>query len=187
MSPVQGSGLPRWILLWALVCALCSRVGSASSPLDYQIKAVYLVRFAQFVEWPEAALGEPDAPIVIGVLGSNPFGGHLDELANGERLNGRQLTVQRFSKVDEIGSCHVLFVSASEQRQLRRILQRLKGRPILTVGDTEDFMRAGGMIQFVAEDAKVRFRVARESVEQSGLTLSSKLLRAAELNGFEEH
>jgi YfiR/HmsC-like len=177
-----------WRSVWRFVLiAVFTGSASADPTLEYQTKAVYLIRFAQFVEWPNTMSGAPDSPVVIGVLGSNPFGAYLDELTREVLVNGRHLTVQRFSSVEDIGTCHVLFISPSEQKRQRRILQRLQDRPILTVGDTDDFLETGGMIQFVPEQDKVRFRVARARVEHSGLTLSSKLLRAADASELELH
>ena len=95
----------------------------------------------------------------------------------GERISGRTLVVQQFSEVQEIGHCNVLFISSSEGPRLPVILAALKGRSILTVGDTGDFIAQGGMIQFVTEGNHVRFQINREAAESVRLKLSAKLLR----------
>ena len=173
-------------LVWLVISVLLLSRGVASpaptptSP-EYQLKAVFLFNFAQFVEWPPTAFPEAKAPLVIGVLGEDPFGPYLDETVRGEKVNNRPLVVQRFRRVEEIKTCHVLFVSRSERERLGQILPSLKGRNILTVGDAEDFAVRGGMIRFVTEKNKIRLRINVDAAKTADLTISSKLLRPAEI------
>jgi hypothetical protein len=146
---------------------------------EYQIKAVFLFNFAQFVEWPPSAFAGAEAPLVIGVLGRDPFGGALDEAVLDEKTHGRKFVIQRYSRVEEIQTCHILFVSRSESGRLPAISNAMKGRSILTVSDADGFTEQGGMIRFVMEQNKVRFRINLESAKTAGLTLSSKLLQSA--------
>ena len=148
---------------------------------EYQVKAVFLFNFAQFVEWPTNAFPEAQGPLVIGVLGENPFGGYLDEIVRGEEVNKHPLVIQRYRQAEEIKTCHILFISQSEMDRLDQILASLKGRNILTVGDAESFARRGGMIRFVTEKNKIRMRINLETVKAAALTISSKVLRAAEI------
>jgi hypothetical protein len=152
-----------------------------ASPQEHQVKAVFLFNFAQFVEWPTNAFAEAQAPLVIGVLGDDPFGAYLDETVRGERVNNRKLVVRRFRRVEEIQSCHVLFISPSEAERLEQILAALKGRPILTVSDAEGFSRRGGMIRFVTEKNKIRLKINPEAAKAARLTISSKLLRPSDI------
>ncbi|HEV7680815.1 MAG TPA: YfiR family protein [Pyrinomonadaceae bacterium] len=148
---------------------------------EYQIKAAFLYNFSQFVEWPAGAFPNAQAPLIIGVIGDDPFGSYLDDLVKGEKVNNHPLVVQRFRRVDEIKSCHVLFVSRSEAKQVDQILSNLRSRNILTVGDFEDFAQRGGMIRFITENNKIRFRINVGVAKVAKLTISSKLLRAAEI------
>ena len=148
---------------------------------EYQIKAVFLFNFAQFVEWPPAAFAGANSPIVIGVLGEDPFGGYLDETVRGEKVENRPLEVQRYRKVDEIKTCHVLFISRSETDRLEQILVSLKNRSILIVGDVDDLARRGGMIRLATAQNKIRLLVNVEAAKAANLTISSKLLRSAEV------
>lgn len=148
---------------------------------EYQVKASFLFNFAQFVNWPASAFPLPDTPVIIGVLGEDPFGPVLDNVIRGEQVNGRSLRIQRYRQVEEIGECHVLFISRSEAGRLEQIFTALRGRSILTVGDFENFARRGGMIRFVTGKNKIRMRIGREVAEAAGLTISSQLLRAAEI------
>jgi hypothetical protein len=148
---------------------------------EYQVKAVFLFNFAQFVDWPAKAFSDAQAPLIIGVLGDDPFGAYLDETVRGEKVNDRPLLVQRYRRVGEIKNCHVLFISQSEMDRLEQILASLKGRNILTVGDTDDFATRGGMIRLFNERNKIRMRINLEAAKAANLTISSKLLRVAEL------
>jgi hypothetical protein len=170
--------------LLGVTALFSSQMLSASTPgfepREYQIKAVFLFNFAQFVEWPETAFADAHSPLVVAILGENPFGNALDETIHGERLNGRSLTVIRSTRVEDILTCHILFVSRSEAGRLDEILSALKGRSILTVSDIEGFSRQGGMIQFVTENNKVRLRINNDAARSAGLTISSKLLRPSQ-------
>jgi hypothetical protein len=153
---------------------------SSASP-EYQLKAVFLFNFAQFVEWPARAFAGPDAPLVIGVLGDDPFGSYLDEIVRAETVNGRPLEVRRYRGVDEIGTCHILFVSRKEADRLQGVLDSLRGRSILTVSDADRFATRGGMIRFLTDHNRIRLRINLEAAQAANLTLSSKLLRPAQI------
>ena len=148
---------------------------------EYQLKAVFLFNFAQFVEWPASAFPETQTPLVIGVLGEDPFGTYLDETIKGETVNSHPLVVQRYRRVEDITTCHILFVSQAEESRLKPILSALKGRSILTVGDAERFSTGGGMIGFFTDHSRIRLRVNVEAAKAANLTISSKLLRPAEI------
>jgi hypothetical protein len=148
---------------------------------EYRVKAVFVYNFAHFIAWPPNAFSAANAPIVIGVLGDEHFASDLDELVRGEMANNHPLVVQRYQEIGQIKTCHILFVSRSATKQLEEILANLKSRSVLTVGDAENFAQLGGMIRLVIENNKVRFRVNVEAAKAANLTISSKLLRAAEI------
>ncbi len=116
-----------------------------------------------------------------GLLKHFPTPIHLDETVRGEKVNGHPLTVQRYRRVGEIRACQVLFISRSEADRLEQILASLRGRSILTVGDTDDFAARGGMIRLATERNKVRMRINLDAVKAANLAISSKLLRVAEI------
>ena len=175
-------GLKTLSAAWFVISALLlSGTLQAAAPTEYQLKAVFLFNFAQFVDWPQESFPEAQMPLVIGVLGEDPFGTYLDEIVKGETVNNRQLEIQRYHQVDEIKTCHILFISQSESKRLEQILNTLKGRNILTVSDSVGFTRYGGMIRFVTEKNKLRLRINLEAATAANLTISSKLLRPAEI------
>jgi len=147
---------------------------------EYEIKAVFLFNFAQFVDWPPEAATSPRAPLIIGVLGDDPFDGFLDDTVRGEKLKNRPFVVQRYRRVEDIDGCQVLFIGRTDPQELEHILAALKGRSILTVGDTEGFAENGGIIRFVTEKNRIRFRINVDAAQAAHLVISSKLLRLAE-------
>jgi hypothetical protein len=146
-----------------------------------EVQAVFLFNFAQFVDWPAEAFPDPQAPLVIGILGKDPFGNFLDETVRGEKVRGRAFKVERYRRVEDVKDCHILFISRSEAKRLDGILAALKGRPILTVSNGDDFDRPGGIIRFILDESKIRLSVDLEAAQGARLTFSSKLLRSAEI------
>lgn len=172
--------------VWWVVSALLLSGGLGLSAQtvpsrEYQVKAVFLFYFARFVDWPPQAFPEAQTPLIIGVLGEDPFGPYLDKTVRDETVNNRPFVVRRYRRVEEIETCHVLFISRSEAARLEQILARLKDRNILTVGDIDGFAGRGGMIRFVKKANKIRLRVNLEATKTAHLTISSKLLRPAEI------
>lgn len=145
------------------------------------MKAVFLFNFSQFVDWPEAAFADGRSPLIIGVLGNDPFGATLDEIVRGETVNGRPLAVRRYQSPDQVDTCHILFIARSQDAQLDAIVAALKGRSVLTVGDFEGFTRRGGMIRFATVGNKIRLRINLGAAQEAKLTISSKLLRPAQI------
>ena len=148
---------------------------------EHRVKAVFLFNFSRFVEWPPSAFTAADAPFVIGVFGRDPFGSDLDDVARGETVNGRQLLVKRVRTVEEAAACQILFIPQSERANLDEILTALARSNTLTVSDLDGAARHGAMIRLVTDHDKVRLRINVESARAAGLTISSKLLRAAEI------
>jgi hypothetical protein len=174
--------LRRAATLVAALLALVAAPGRAQAPpTEYQVKAVFLFNFSQFVDWPAAAFADSRSPLVIGVLGDDPFGAMLDEIVRGETVNGRPLAVRRYQSIDQVDACHILFIGRSQTGQLDTVLAALKQRSILTVGDFEGFTQHGGIIRFVTVGNKIRLRVNLAGAQQAKLTISSKLLRPAQI------
>jgi hypothetical protein len=175
-----------WRMFWLASAVLLgpSILNSANPPAlakEYEIKAVFLYNFAQFVDWPPDAFADKSAPLVIGILGADPFGSYMDDVVRGETVNGRPYQVRRFAHPEDVTGCHILFISRSESGKLDEILDRLKGKSVLTVGDMDGFSQFGGMIRFVTENNKVRLRINVTAAKSAGLKISSKLLRPAQI------
>jgi hypothetical protein len=176
LKRLLGAAVSAWLLF--VVPAL---PGQAPASKEYSVKAALLFNFPKFVEWPSDAFASGQTPLVIGILGDDPFGAYLDQTVRGENVNNHPLIVRRFRRVEDITTCHVLFISRSEMNRLEQILNGLKGRNVLTVGDSNGFAVEGGVIQFVTENNKIRMRINLRAAKAADLTISSKLLRPAEI------
>ena len=165
------------VIAWLVIGASCLNA-QQSSPTENQVKSAYLYNFGKFVEWPAKGT-TGDEFFTFCVLGDDSFASTLETTIAGERINGKKVLVKRVAKPQDAVSCRILFISSSEQNQLKEILAALDNTSVLTVSDTPQFTRRGGMIQFVVEANKVRFEVNLTSAERAGLTLSSQLLKVA--------
>ena len=145
-------------------------------PGEYEVKAAFLYNFAKFVEWPGGPAGKT---IVIGILGSDPFGAVIDFTFEDKVIAGKRFEIRRFQRIDQLQVCHVLFISDSEQKNFGRILEAVRGMPVLTVSDARDFVSAGGVIELVLEDSKIRFDINLSEAKNSGLRISAQLLQLA--------
>jgi YfiR/HmsC-like len=175
------SGVAPRLMALLLITAPCW----AAAPSEYQVKAVFLFNFAQFVEWPPRAFADPRTPFVIGILGKDPFGPDLDAVVRGEAIDNRPLVIERYRSIDELHNCNILFIGRTEMTQLPRILEVLKGRSILTVTDAEEGDPRGVMIRLVTRSSHIRLRIDVGAAKASNLVISSKLLRPAEIVGGE--
>ena len=178
------------VLSKTLRASLCGTLGltvwfggvcGAQVPTEYQVKAVFVFNFSRFLEWSPQAFTAPNAPFVIGILGDDPFGARLEEAVRGEQIDQHPLLVRRFRTTDEIGDCQILYIDRSEGAQLQQILLAMDHRSTLTVSDLDRASERGVMIQFTTENNRIRLRINVESARAAGLTISSKLLRSAEI------
>jgi hypothetical protein len=148
---------------------------------EYQVKAVFLFNFTHFIEWPERAFDNSYSTFIIGIIGDDPFGPYLTAAVEGERLGTHIIRVERFKSVSEIKKCHILYVGSKDPVEIKNILSSAAGKSILTVGDTPNFVRWGGMIRFYTEQNRIRLNINNTLARQAGLRISSKLLRVADV------
>lgn len=170
--------LARVVLAAALALA---PVRAWPAPSEYQVKAVFLYNFSRFVEWPASAFPGANAPFVVGIFGHDPFGPDLDEIVHGETAAGRPLIVRRVHTAEEAAACQILFIHQSEDKHLAELISALDHNSTLTVSDIEGAAQRGVMIRLVTENGRVRMRVNVESARAAQLTISSNLLRSAEI------
>jgi hypothetical protein len=151
-------------------------------PTEYQVKAAYLANLGRFVEqWSARPRPSPDETFDLCVLGQDPFGSTLDAALKGEKIGGSPLAAKRIARPQDAPGCRVLFISSSEGDQLNEIMAALGTAPVLTVADIPDFVKRGGMVQFVLDGNHVRFEINIAASQRSGLKLSSELLKVARL------
>ncbi len=150
---------------------------------EHELKAEFIRRFTLFVEWPETAFADPEAPFVIGVLGPSPLTPFLERQAGAEPILGRRAEVREVADLDHLPDCQVLFITSRPPADLGRVLERTGTRPILTVGDTAGFGEQGVLLNFYQEGQRVRFEVNEKAVRSSGLRVAARLYRLARLVG----
>jgi hypothetical protein len=169
----------RSVLIIATIIGTFSAQVHAQGASEYRVKAAFVYNFAKFVEWPPEAFAYDTAPLVIGIVGEDPFGNAIDQLTSGKTINGRSLTIRRLKRGQDLKACHILFISSSERNRLPEILLSLKGASVLTIADMDHFSQRGGMIGFLTEDDKVRFEINAQAANWARLRISSKLLTLA--------
>jgi preprotein translocase subunit Sec61beta len=165
--------LKRW-LLTLLIVAVFAVNSRSQSVNEFQIKAVFIYNFTQFIQWPEKSFGPSQNEFVIGILGENMFGKFLEESVAGEKYGSRPIVVKYFSTPAEIGNCQILYVGAFPD-----VNKIVSNKPVLTIGEQKDFMDKGGLLRFYKEDNKVRIEINPAAASGVGLIISSKLLRLA--------
>lgn len=170
-----GATLAR-LLLAALV--LTGGGSGARAASEYDVKAAFLYNFAKFVDWPAGAFTSATAPLVLCIVGADPFGAALGAI-DGKQVGGRPLRIEYLSSRDSLSACHIAFIGALDTIGRRQVLERLDSRPVLTVADVPGFAEQGGMINFVVADGRVQFAVNPAAATRVGLTLRAYLLKVA--------
>ena len=172
------SGRVGCTVLGALLLTWAPLAWAASAAGEYQVKAAFLYNFAKFVNWPGADGGQ--SAFVLCILGDDPFGAGINAIA-GKQVGGRTLQVRRLGSADGAAACQVLFIASSESGGLSRVLGAIRGRPVLTVGDTPGFAERGVVINLYVEQSKVRFEINVDAAKRAGLNISSQLLKLARI------
>ena len=174
----------KWLL--GAVCLWLSGGGAFSADKsasvgEYQVKAAFIYNFTQFTDWPPGAFSATNAPIVIGIVGEDPFGDTMDEVVRGEVVRGRPLVVKRLRPDEDLRSCHVVFISRAEKDRLPALLSQLKGSPILTVSDAGGFAEQGGMVNLLLVQKTIKLEINPAAAADAGLQISAKLLKLARI------
>ncbi len=173
--PIITKRLLRAVLCATLIAGPQFASDSSEPSLEYRVKAAFLLNFTRFIDWPQTDI-PTTAPFTVCILGSNPFGGTLEQTVEGENVNGRKMVVRRVRR-DEANSCQMIYVDRSE-KDVSAFLRSL-GKGILTVGEGDAFLRQGGMIAFVIDNRHVRFDVSQAAASNADIRISSRLLNVA--------
>ena len=170
-----------WFLCAVAAGAFFCGIAAAQSgqPSEYEVKGAFLFNFTKFVEWPDSSFSNAQAPIVIGIIGEDPFGDSLLRIIGGQKAQGRAILIIKYRRGDDVRRSHVLFISTSERQHSAEILAGLQDASVLTVSDIDGFAEAGGTMQFVMQENRVHFIVNLDAATQSKLRVSAKLLALA--------
>ena len=157
------------------------RLAFSKSATSYEIKAAFLIKFTDFIHWPDDSFAENPDHFVLGILGRNVFH-HLFDPFIGKAIQGRTFKVRHFhgaKEINAIENIQMLFVSRSEMPHFKMIFERLNTRGILTISDTPEFIQYGGTIVFVKKGSHIGFEINRASEKRAGLKICSDLLQLA--------
>ena len=168
--------------LGLLAAALgCLAADSGETPLERRVKAVFVSKFAGYVEWPASAFNDAASPIVIGVAGADPLAEELEQAIAGSVIGERSMRVRRLGPLEPIGNCcQIVFVGRGVDRaRASELLSAAQGKPVLTVTENDKGQQPGSVINFLAADGRLRFDISRDAADRNGLRLSSQLLGVA--------
>jgi hypothetical protein len=147
--------------------------------MEYQVKAAFLLNFARYITWPSDTFSNPAAPLTICVPELNPFGPVLEQMVAGETVGERPVEIRTLASPASAAECHVLFVPRTVGEQMERWLAPAQKRPVVTVGEATRFIPAGGIINLLNMDGRIRFEVNGAAARRNGLDVSSRLLALA--------
>jgi hypothetical protein len=173
---VDALSIRTWLV--AALLALPS-LAVAQADREVQVKAAFLYKFGDFVEWPADAFAGPDGVFVIGVLGADGMADELEKVVTGRTVQERAVVVRRLRRGEALGRLHVLFVGQAEAARLPELASAAQGQPVLLVSDSDNATARGSMINFVSVEGRVRFDVALPSAERGKLKISARLLSVA--------
>ncbi|HZV67455.1 MAG TPA: YfiR family protein [Telluria sp.] len=175
----RASWMALCLCLWLSLSLPFGAARAESAPLERQVKAAYLYKFAGFVEWPEGSFARPDAPLQIGVAGNDALAEQIEQMVAGRSINGHPIAVRKLHRGEALAGLHILFVGALERSAAAELLAAARGQSLLTVTDSDDMAALGSMVNFVVADDRLRFQVALKAVAASRLRISARMLAAA--------
>jgi len=144
-----------------------------------EVQAAFLIKFCSYVTWPEERFSTPESPVVVGIIGRDPFGSKIDKIARSSRAGGRNIEIRRCTDISSAGQFHILFIAPSEADRVHEIVSEIPASSVLLVSNIPDFLDFSGMVSFVIVTQKIRFDISRTNSENAGLVISSKLLSVA--------
>ncbi|HEY2379734.1 MAG TPA: YfiR family protein [Terriglobia bacterium] len=170
----------------AAVAAICLILGHSPASVsqagagEYQVKAAFLYNFAKFVDWPPQAFARGGPSFTI-CLAGDPFAQELDKIVQGEVLDNRPLMVRRLAHGEDMRGCQMIYIASEEAKRSAEILKAVDDDPILTVGESDDFIDNGGIIRFIKTGGRIHFQINPDAAERVSLKISARLLRLAEI------
>ena len=155
--------------------------GEPNDDTSYPVKLGFLYQLTLYVQWPSGSFKSATAPLVVCVIGHDPFDSDLEEEFENHTVEKHPVVIRRAKGIDNLGSCHVVFVPAPESKQSAKVIASLQGSPVLTVGETPGFAERGGLINFTVLQNRLHFEINLDAVRQTSLTISSRVLALAKI------
>ena len=167
----------RFLLLWLVAF---TAVADESADMERRVMAAYIYKFTGYVNWPETQFADADTPITIALMDAEPVARELSQITKGRTAQGRAIAIKRLNAGESLAGVHILFIGGHAAPRPEHMLRAAQGHPVLVVTDAEGALTRGSMINFVLVERRLRFEVALDNVEKSGLRLSSRLLTVAQ-------
>lgn len=164
-----------------VVCAACCAL-EAQSVEEHEAKAAFIVKLINFVQWPNAA-AQNHGSLMLGIIGADATSDALQRLASGRSVDGRTIVVRRLNPQSDYTACDVLFIGESERDQIATLLERIRNRSVLTVGESDRFGQQGGIVNLVLGEGRIRLEVNLHAAERAHLQISSSVLSLATIVG----
>lgn len=169
-------------LMLVLLSVLGPPVAAQEAPVgEADVKAAFIFHFTTLIEWPKQAFEEEGSRMTVGVFGDEEFAKLLRTVLADKKAHGRPFEVKRLTNVADAKNCQILFFREGETRKMGTAYEAIKKLPVLTIGESDEFMEQGGMINLFFEDKQLRFEINPPTAENAKLTVSSKLLRLAKI------
>ncbi|MBF0406995.1 MAG: YfiR family protein [Candidatus Riflebacteria bacterium] len=146
---------------------------------EYQVKAEMLIKFPEFVDWPDSIFSSSEDPFIIAIAGKDPFGSYLKNLARKGKIKGHKIEIRFIEEGSSLPACHILFIARTDESQFMHLLALIDEKPILAVSDIESFADRGAHITFQVMRDRVRFSINQRSAIKHHLIITSQLLRLA--------
>jgi|ERR1700733_11881793 len=185
------SRILRWVALHAFfflwLAGVGKRTGAQTTAEEYRVKAAFIFHFAQLVDWPPEKPPGTDHSLVLCTLGEDPFQGMLEGTVGGKAIGNRILRIRHLGEPQGMQACQIVFLGRAQSKRIPMLVATLHNAPVLTVGETAGFLDAGGMIDFLLEDNKLRFEVNLDAAESADLKIGSRLLVLAQRVVGESH
>ena len=162
-----------------LSLAFAARGGMPAEYREYQVKAIWMLNFTRYVDWPASTFATKEAPCIVGVLGKDPFGDELEAAFMKKAVKGRPFVLRRVNRDTEVSACHMLFVPAAERRTWRDMQATMSKAPVLTIGEADGFLDQGGIINFLIKDASIAFEIDLRAAQRAGIKFDANLLKIA--------
>jgi hypothetical protein len=161
-----------------VVVWLLAQISLAQIADEYEVKAAFLYNFTKFIEWPSAA---SSSSFAICILGDDPFEAAIERQTKGKTANGRPFQVRRLRDAAEAKQCQIVFVRAGEMSKVAKLIDATRGGPVLTVGESRDFARLGGMVILSMENNHVSVVIHKAVMDNAGFKISANLMTLAKI------
>lgn len=168
------------VFLFVLIFGFGLRLMSQST--EYTMKAVALEKLSLFISWPANTLeNDPSQEFVICILGQKSFKNILEDVYKDKKIKDRKVKIRNITNIEELPACQMLIISNVDVSELKAVLNYVKGKPILTISDSEGFAEAGCFINFYEYENKLRFEINQKSMEDAGFSIDYRLLKVAKV------